>query len=181
MNKIFFETIAATLLSVMAIIVSVQQTKLSRTQTKISLLQLDREERLARFQKTAHWGELRDAMWKILDCYPPPGIHALKSMPKDSQISFFKRIREILDSQTANPVLIENRKCLGHWRNAISGAKVATDMLSSELADSPEIQNQVEVNASSILSDVLYVWTELVLHSDEVSATGGRPKEDQNE
>jgi hypothetical protein len=32
------------------------------------------------------------------------------------------------------------------------------------------------IKANSILTDVMFVWEKIVLDSDEVSATGGRPK-----
>jgi len=120
-NKIFFETITAALLSLMAIIVAVvhigianKQTKLSEIQTQIAQRQFEREESLAKVAKTAKWGELRNAMWEIFDLFSLSGTNTLKSLSQENQLLFFKKIREILDSQIDNSVLIENRKCLGH-------------------------------------------------------------------
>lgn len=180
-NKIYFETIAATLLSIMAIIIAVvqiiianKQTTLTEIQTKIAQRQFEREERLSKVESTANWGELRNAMWNILDQFPPSGIETIRSMPQEYQLSLFKKVRTILDSQIKNPVLIENKQCLGYWRNAISSAKTMADILSKTNAS--ETQDIIIANANSILRDVMYVWEELVLDSNEVSATGGRPK-----
>lgn len=180
-NKIYFETIAATLLSIMAIIIAVvqiviatKQTKLAEIQTKIAQRQFEREERLTKVESTANWGELRNAMWNILDQFPPSGIETIRSIPQEYQLSLFKKVKTLLDSQIKNPVLIENKQCLGHWRNAISSAKTMSDILSRTKA--AEMQDVIIGNAGGILKDVMYVWQELVLDSDEVSATGGRPK-----
>jgi len=211
-NKIFFETIAAFLLSLMAIIISVvqiniankqtkltedqaqmtkrqfdreeklsdiqigianKQTKLAEIQTQIAQRQFEREERHADIEKSANWGELRNAMWKILEQFPPTGTETIRSFPQEYQLLLFKNIRTILDSQIKNPVLIENRDCLGYWRNAISGAKVMVDILSK--TDMSNEQGIIVAKANGILKDVLYVWKKLVLNSKEVSATGGRP------
>lgn len=79
-----------------------------------------------------------------------------------------------MDSQIKNPVLIGNKQCLGHWRNAISSAKIMADILSKTKVS--KMQDVIIKSAGGILSDVMYVWKELVLDSYEVSATGGRPK-----
>lgn len=180
-NKIFFETIAATLLSIMALIVSCsqnkiaeKQTKLAEIQTEIAKDQLAQQKKLARIQQTAHWGELRNAIWKIFDQYPPSGTKTITSLPQEQQLEFFKRIRIILDSQIKNPVLIEKKQCLGCWRNAVSAAKIYSDILSK--TDVSSMQDAIIASANGILKDVGYVWQELILKSDEVSPTGGRPK-----
>ena len=66
-NKIFFEIITATFLTVMAIIISYQQTKLTKIQTQIAQQQLVQEERIESIERTANWGELRNAIWEIMD------------------------------------------------------------------------------------------------------------------
>jgi hypothetical protein len=152
---------------------------------------LDRQERT---QRSANWGELRNAMWQILDQYPPEGVQALKNLPIEQQIAWMERVRSMLDAQIKNPVLIEDRESLGHWRNAISTAKTGQRLLET-IRDKPESVVSVKgtptgpvvtrgkidpdemmtADASSILSDTLSVWGKLVLDSDEVSATGGRP------
>jgi len=84
-NKIFFETIAAVLLSAMAIIVSYvqvgiakKQMQLAEIQTKIAQKQFERELKKESIEKTAHWGELRNAMWRIFDLYPPSGTESIR-------------------------------------------------------------------------------------------------------
>jgi hypothetical protein len=173
-NKIFFETIAATLLSLMAIIISVvqiniaiKQNKLTEIQTELVQHQFAREERQARIEKTANWGELRNAMWSIFDLFPPTGTETIRSIPQEYQLLLFKKVRTILDSQIKNSVLIENKKCLGRWREAISGAKAMTDLLSR--ANTSDLQDIIVANATGVLKDVAYVWTEIILGSDEVS------------
>ena len=211
-NKIFFETIAAALLSLMAIIISIvqitiaykqtelteeqaqmtkhkfdheerladmqirianKQTQLAEIQTQIARKQLRSEEKHADIEKSANWGELRNAIWKFFEQFPPSGIETLKSFPQENQLLFFKNIRTILDSQIKNPVLIENRNCLGYWRNAISGAKSMVEMLSK--TDMSNHQDSVVAVATGIFKDMSYVWNKLIMDSKEVSPAGGRP------
>lgn len=176
MNKIFFETIAATLLSVMAIIVSVQQTSLSRIQTKISQRQLEREERLAKVQRTTKWGELRDAMWDILDIlgHPRGTAHMVQSLTPEQRIALAQRIRRILESQNDNARLLENDTCLGYWRNAIASTRMIPKM--QEMMTNTQNDETVTMFFISIFEDVINVWKELVLGSGEVSAPGDKPK-----
>jgi len=115
-NKIFFETITAALLSIMAIIISFvqigiaeKQIKLTEIQTKIAQKQFESELRKARTEKTAYWGELRNALWKIFDLYPPSGTESIRSLPQERQLLFFKKIREILDSQIKKPCSYRKR------------------------------------------------------------------------
>jgi len=184
-NKVFFETIAATLLSLMAIIVAVvqiiianKQNTLTEIQTKIAQHQYEREERLLKIEATANWGELRNSMWGIIDLFPPSGIETIRSIPQEYQISLFKKVRLMLDSQIKNPVLIENEQCLGHWRNAISTAKTISFIIEKlNVPASQDQQDHIVASAIGISEDVMYVWSEIVLNSDEISATGGRPME----
>jgi hypothetical protein len=183
-NKIFFETIAAVLLSVMSILIScfghklaMKQTQLAEIQTRIAEKQFESQLRREKVEKTAYWGDLRNAIWKIFDLYPPSGTETIRSFPQEQQLSFFKKIREILDSQIGNPVLIEDQQCLGYWRNAISAGKTYSAILGSvNKVDALQLQDAVVANANSILEDMGRVWIELILNSDEVSPTGGRPK-----
>lgn len=67
----------------------------SEIQTKIAQRQFEREERLAKVESTANWGELRNAMWNILDQFPPSGIETIRSMPQEYQLSLFKKLRTL--------------------------------------------------------------------------------------
>jgi len=174
-NKIYFETVAAVLLSIMAILVSIFQTITGCQQTKLARQQWRFEQQRAAVQKTADWQRLRDSVWELLDLYPKTGTTTLNNLDPKSKALWFSKVRSILDSQTRNPVLIENRVCLGCWRNAISSAKTSKDLL--ETVDLSSQPDWCTVKANSIMKDVLYVWEQLVLNSKEVSPTGGRPKE----
>ena len=201
-NKVFFETIAASLLSLMAIILSIaqiiisnkqtdlnviqtevakkqlvltsKQTDLTSIQTEIAQQQLTMAKQQARIQQSAAWGELRNAMWEIMDQYPPSGTNALNSLSVDQKVEWLRKIRTILDSQIKNPVLIQNKECLGYWRNAISSANSGADIL--DKTDMSTMADFFLSNANSILKDTLYVWESIILKSNEVSATGGLPQ-----
>lgn len=177
-NKIFFETIAASLLSLMAIIISFYQVKIGNdqttllnTQTEYNKRQIEILEKNEMIKKTAKWGELRNTMWEIMDLYPPQGVNGLKTISKEQKIDWNRRMRILLDSQIDNPVLIENKTCLGYWRNAISRSKTLESYFVLELDEELVIGNM-----GGILNDVLFVWKKLVLDSDEVSPTGGKPE-----
>lgn len=167
-NKIFFDTIAAFLLTVMALIVSISQSLTARQQWKA-------EQRRAAIERTANWQRLRDSVWELLDLYPKTGTATLDKLDPQSKAMWFSKVRSILDSQTDNLVLIEDRVCLGCWRNAISNAKTSKDLF--ETADMSWKPEWCSISANSIMKDVMYVWEKLVLDSSEVSATGGRPNE----
>ena len=177
-NKIFFETIAAFLLSFMAVVISIyqvkigdEQTKLLKAQTEYNKRQIEITEKNEKVEKTARWGELRNTMWAIMDLYPINGVSGLRPLSREQKVGWNRKIRMLLDSQIGNPVLIENKMCLGYWRNAISRTKSLEALINSNI-DEEFIINDM----GGILNDISYVWTELVLDSDEVSPTGGKPE-----
>ena len=177
-NKIFFETIAAFLLSLMAVIISFyqinigdDQTKLLQAQTEYNKRQIEIIEKNEKIEKTARWGELRNTMWEIMDLYPTNGVNGLRKLSNEQKVSWNRKIRILLDSQIDNPVLIENKMCLGYWRNAISRSKSLEPFIISNIDE-----EFVITHMGGILNDISYVWTELVLDSDEVSPTGGKPE-----
>lgn len=182
-NKIFFETIAALLLSLMAIIISIyqinigkDQTKLLEVQTELSNRQMEIIEQNKKVEHTARWGELRNAMWAIMDLYPSNGVNVLKELSREQKLKWNRTMRKLLDSQIDNPVLIEDKMCLGYWRNAISRSKSLDAFINSNIEE-----EFVIVHMGGILSDISYIWIKLVLDSDEVSPTGGKPEEDSLE
>ncbi len=175
-NKIFFETITALLLSGMAVI--------------LSYVQYTEAERERSIQETAHWSELHDAMLDFIDLTDPSkhglaeimgqGLNAFRGLSKKEMVSWLNTALRILNSQNSNPVLIESKTCLGYWRNAISTARINLRLL--RWMTGPETEDTQKQRAdrfvetvSSIFRDVLFVWDKIVLDSDEVSATGGRP------
>jgi hypothetical protein len=181
-NKIFFETIAAFLLSLMAVIISFYQVKIGEDQTKLlhaqteyNKRQIEITERKEKVEKTASWGELRNTMWDVMDLYPANGVNGLRNLSKEQKVSWNRKIRILLDSQIDNPVLIEHKMCLGYWRNAISRSKSLEPFIISNIDE-----EFVITHMGGILNDITYVWKELVLDSDEVSPTGGKPELDDS-
>ena len=111
-------------------------------------------------------------MWEIFDLLSAPGgINSLEKLSVKEKIAWKYKVRKLLDSQIDNPVLLENKTSLGYWRNAISTAKII------QYAPETFIEQRFIIEAKSILKDISYVWKKLVLDSDEISATGGRPVE----
>lgn len=121
-------------------------------------------------KKTADWGKLRNTMWEIMDLTSSvyEGFLGLEKLPIDEKIKRSNRIWELLNSEINNPVLIENKRCLGYWRNAISKAKLLKDNNTYEIL---KFSDQI----SSLMNDIFIIWIELVLNSKEVYATGGKP------
>jgi hypothetical protein len=109
-------------------------------------------------------------MWEIFDLYAPNGIKTLEKLSINEKVAWKYKVRKLLDSQIDNPVLLENKNCLGFWRNAISTAKIIP------YAPATFVEQRFIVEAESILKDISYVWEKLVLDSDEISATGGKPE-----
>ena len=177
-NKIFFETVAASFLTIRAIVVSIvqinisnKQTDLLRIQTEISQKEYQNLINKEQTKKTAYWSELKNAMFEILVSVGPNGVESFKKLSIKDKLDWKIKIRNLLDSQTKNPVLIENKECLGCWRNAISTLIVIPNN------PLPFGEKRLIIEYKSILKDVSYVWGKLVLDSDEISATGGRPIE----
>lgn len=131
-------------------------------------LKLIKEEN--RIKKTADWGRLRNTMWNLTDLTSSgfEGYLGLENLSLKEKQKRSILIWELLNTEIGNPVLIENKRCLGYWRNAISKAKMLKDI---SLYDDIKFSDQI----SSLMHDIMIVWVELVLDSDEVSATGGKP------
>ncbi|MFA5948148.1 MAG: hypothetical protein WC806_04200 [Candidatus Gracilibacteria bacterium] len=134
--------------------------------------QMRETNRLKDVQNTADWGKFRNTMWEIMEQYPPRGVEDLGNLSNEEKIVWSQKIRKLLDAEIGNPTLIQRKNSLGHWRNAISTAKVTKDILQSSLDKKEDIFIK---HATGILQDVMSVWSELVLDSEEISATGGRP------
>lgn len=135
--------------------------------------QMRETNRLRDVQYTASWGKLRNTMWEIMDQYPKTGIKDLNKLSIDKKAEWPQKIRKLLDSEITNPALIQKRNSLGCWRNAISTAKLLEDIMQSDVENK---EDEFIIRATSIHKDIMTVWSELVLDSKEVSATGGRPK-----
>lgn len=136
--------------------------------------QMRETNRLRDVQNTADWGKLRNTIWEIMEQYPSHGVENLLNLSEEEKIAWSKKIRKLLDSEIGNPALIQRQNSLGHWRNAISTAKVTKDILQSTLKNKEDIFIK---HTTGILTDIMSVWSELVLDSEEISATGGRPEE----
>lgn len=178
-NKIYFETITATLLAMMAVIVSViqiiigiNQTELMKLQTEFNERQIAISEKNELMQWKSDWGELRNTIWEILEQFPPNGIDYLVKFTIEERIKWKRKIRKLLDSQINNPVLLENSYCLGHWRNAIS---TTLTMNLGEILVANDKQFIAE--AKTVSRSVMITLEKIILDSDEVSATGGTPPE----
>ncbi|MBK7227395.1 MAG: hypothetical protein IPH97_00655 [Ignavibacteriales bacterium] len=144
-------------------VISLQQLNITRENYR--LLESERN-----IKRSADWGKLRNTMWAIFDL-TTSGAHgfvALDSLSEKEKENRSNKILILLNSEIDNPVLIDNKKCLGYWRNAISKSKNLKD---KALANHFKFSEQV----SSLMNDVIVVWAELVLDSKEVSPTGGKP------
>lgn len=134
--------------------------------------QLSSSQRAEQLSETAKWGELRNCMWELMDQVPPSGTGTLLSLSTNERIQWFRSVRRLLDSQIGNPVLLADEVSLGYWRNAISTSRTHGNAASDILALDDQL---FQAGVNSIYSDVMFVWKRLVLESDQVSPTGGRP------
>lgn len=140
--------------------------------------QADQSNRQAATEKTANWAQFHGAcleMFEILDSKSPRGIEAFEPLAADRKSQKFVELRQIIVQQLANPVLIQDKECLGYWRNMNSTAWTAIRLL-EEAPESPAMHGQIQQMFSGILGDLTHVWKKLVLNSGEISATGGRPR-----
>jgi hypothetical protein len=139
--------------------------------------QADQARQKAATERTANWTRFHGAcldMFDILDSKTPRGIEAFESLAASKKSFMFAQLRRIIAQQSTNPVLIENKECLGYWRNMESSAWTAIGFL--ELGpDDATVRDQIQHMFSSIGTDLAHVWDKMVLRSGEISATGGRP------
>jgi hypothetical protein len=166
------------ILTLSQVLILWRQTEILREQHNF---QVQLQERQNNIQRTANWGELRNAMWEIMDQYPPTGMVSLRRLTTKEKVDWAQRVRKLLDSQIKNPILIQDKDALGRWRNAISTAKMSSELLVMPhdpqidvIPSEREIEDLFIKQAGSILEDISYVWQKLILKSDEVSPTGGR-------
>lgn len=136
--------------------------------------QMNETNRLKALESSANWGSLRNTMWEVMDRYPFDDL-LLTNMTREEKITLMQDIRKLLDSEIKNPILLQDKESLGHWRNAISTTKISNDLLKLNALSNESFLTY----SGTIMEDVLYVWEKLILDSDEISATGGRPTKKQ--
>lgn len=156
------ETIAATLLSLMAVIISYyqyevasEQTKLIAEQTKFMKLQTDNAivqteinnkqkllmeeqtkvaaqelknaESIGQMRKIGEWQELKKTIDDIFfNVYPHSGFEGLRKLGKEERYKWFLSLQEKLETQSKNPIILQNPKYLSEWRKAIEAARLGT-------------------------------------------------------
>ena len=176
-NKVFFETAAATLLSAMALVISISQICISikqndmiRIQTQIAEKELRIVQRQDNVQQAVGWIEIRNTVLNIIDQYPGTGPKAFKSLSAAQKVEWFEKIRRLLDSQIKNPTLIQNKECLIHWERAIATARGAAGIFAK--TDMSAMPDFFEINANSILVDTLAVMKIMFNESDKVFSRG---------
>jgi len=155
------ETITATLLSIMAIVISYyqykvasDQTKLIAEQTKLMKLQTDNAiiqteinnkqkalmekqtkvaaqelknaESIERMRKIGEWQELKKAIEDVFfNIYPHSGFEGLRKLPKEERHKWLLSLQEKLESQSKNPIILQNSYYLYEWRKAIETTRLA--------------------------------------------------------
>src|SRR6266511_1562274 len=154
-NKVYFETVAATLLSAMALVISISQIYISikqndmlKIQTDIAEKELSLAQRQDHVQQSVGWIELRNTVLNIVDQYPGTGTQAFKTLTTAQKLEWLGKIRMLLDSQIKNPTLIQKKECLIRWEKAIATARGAADILGK--TDMSAMPDFFVINANSI-------------------------------
>lgn len=161
-------------LAIAALIISLFNVIYARQQTLVRQRDLEIQEQRLHAEMTAEWDELRQTMLDIL-VSAPLGIDALATLSRQEKIEWMRQQEELLNSQAGNPVLISDELSLGHWRNAMASARTTRMVLEIDSVGSETADSLFVASAKSIFKDVALVWERLVLESDQVSPTGGRP------
>lgn len=174
-NKVYFETLAALLLSVAAIVVSCEQTELARLQTDLAQQQWKIEGERAAMHRRTEWQHLRRGIWELFDHLITSGPNAVALKTKNPQevAAWFGKTFVMLSELEDNQVLMENEECLGYWRAALASASGGATIARFSSADEPTTQEQVDRLVEKIFGNVGFVWEKLVLDSGEISAVGG--------
>jgi hypothetical protein len=182
-NKVFFETVAATLLSFMAIVVMVsgnqiagKEAELLEKQMNIEQMRLERETRLEKHQHTKEWTQLRDVLWQIFDLTEGRPYTSFRGFPVKFFIGLFDKFKMLLDSQSSNSVLLNDEESLKNWREAIGSVKTSQQILMSlnrnEEAFNEEMRDVLIGSFTIAVSKVGNVWIKLILNSTEVAPIG---------
>jgi hypothetical protein len=151
-NKIFFESIAATLLSLMAILVSFLQWQISDKEYKI----LERKEGIYR---EADFTKLKNSINEILFSFPPNFARKISvEYSEEQQIEFFERLSKQLDLQAENTFLIENPEALMYWRQASKHIKAYRSYIKPDMPmDKERKDKNLEMFLNSIFQDIFSV------------------------
>ena len=161
-------------ISIIALIISLFSVIYTRQQTLIRERELDIQEQKYHAEMTAEWDELRQVMLDILDS-APLGIDMLTTLSRQEKLEWIRQQEKLLNSQADNPVLISDELSLGYWRNAMASARTTRMVLEIESVDSETADSLFVASANSIFKDIGFAWERLVLESNQVSPTGGRP------
>jgi len=179
-NKVYFETLAAVLLSIMAILLSIYQGCLTSKQTQLLEKQIQIAEKEFEFLKikektlkTAQWGKLRNTVWSIFDMYPQQGKAYFKFSNNRDYSFWVSKMWDLLNSEIDNPVLISDSESLRLWRRSISRLHLYKKLgLYAENEPNPGQINDVFVGEMYLINnDIFYVYQKLVVASDEPQAT----------
>ena len=149
----------------------------TKCQTDVVSRELEIIEQKYNVELTASWESIRYTMQEVLMSGPQEGYIGFAQFSAENKIEWLHSTEVLLRSQTSNPVLIGDTLSLGYWRNALSCSYTARMILQANSFLEEEADSFFVRSSSSILRDVSFVWERLVLDSNQISPTGGRPNE----
>jgi len=159
-NKIFFETVAAVLLSLMAIVISfvaivisfvisfaqykttAKQTSLIQIQTDLAKIQTDlakeqtsQQRKEAAITSARDWAKLRELLQPIVERYPllgPLENPALKNLSREEKLKWLSEMESLVSPLGTNPILIGSRHNYERYLAMLSELRFAKRMLGTD-------------------------------------------------
>lgn len=148
-NKVFFETVAAVLLSIMALILSTlhfsttaKQTSLLKKQTNIADMQADltrsqieQQSKVVAITKAKDWATLRGMLGSILEEYPALGnfseIPGIKNLSRKQKFEWLANMESMVSGLGTNPVLVASRHNYERYKSMLGALSLAKRMILS--------------------------------------------------
>jgi hypothetical protein len=133
-------------------------------------------------QRSAHWWKLKSTIEDVIDSYQPiirSRSGETTTLAPTERIAWLKHVRQLLDSQVENPVLLADDDALGHWRSAQDAVRMAiniqeafaggnvTNLSPDQPVDAGDLFRRF---SERIVTDVMDVFVSKVFYSNEPRA-----------
>jgi hypothetical protein len=138
------------------------------------MAQAKAEKRRERFQ---YRGELREAVWHVTELMVSPiGINYLYSLPLQQQKAVADRLVEIFESQSKNPILMDDEECERAWADGLGSARNIS--LLRRYKTGPEVEKGIRMHFEKIFGAVIKIGQRVeALAAMEREAGGARLQE----
>ena len=97
-----------------------KQKTLMEEQNKVAAQELKNAESIEQMRRIGEWQELKKTIDEIFwNVYPHSGFAGLRKIGKEDRLKWLLSLQEKLESQSKNPIILQNKEYLTEWRKAI--------------------------------------------------------------